>query len=106
MPPPGLDVVEGHAHAVAVEDAELAQARRVDEQAAGEADELPPRRRVPAARVVLADRGRLEERLARERVDDGRLADAGRAGEDDGPPRRRDAFESVQPLARHDRDTG
>src|SRR5258706_6939413 len=72
-----LDVVERGRDAVGIDDTQLAQPRCVDQQPVGEPDQLPARRRVAAARVVLADRGRVEELLARERIDDAGLADAG-----------------------------
>ena len=52
-----LHVVEGTGEAGAVEEGHLAQPGRVDDESIRERDELPPRRRVPAAGVVLADPG-------------------------------------------------
>ena len=47
-----LDVLERGRYALGIDDPELAQAGRVDQQPVGQADELPARRRVPSSRVV------------------------------------------------------
>ena len=67
-------------------DAERPDAWGVDEQrACRQADELAMGRRVPAARVVLANGARALAVVAQERVDERRLADARRAEDDRRP---------------------
>ena len=74
-----LDVAEGLLE-VGVPELQLAHPGRVeDDAAAGQQDQLAVGRRVPARLVVLAHLLRREQLLADERVDDRRLADAGRA---------------------------
>ena len=75
------DVVEGGLDAlVGAEDLERPDPGRVDEQrSAGQLEQLAMGRRVAAARVRSADLGRRLAVLAEQRVDERRLADAGRA---------------------------
>ena len=82
-----VDVVERRLDAlVRAGDLERADAGRVDEQgAAGQHEQLAMGRRVAAARVVVADGGGRLALLAEQRVDQGGLADAGRAEHDRGP---------------------
>src|SRR4051812_8971774 len=76
------------------------QARRVDEQrAAGKRDELAADGRVPAAVVARADRRRGLALLAEQRVEQRRLADAGRAEQDGGEAGREERAEGAQPGA-------
>ena len=75
------DVVEGGLDALlGAEDLERADPRRVDEERpAGQLEQLAMGRRVASARIGAADRGGRLAVLAEERVDERRLADAGRA---------------------------
>ena len=78
---------------------QLAHARRVDEQApVGQENQLALRRRVPAAAVAAPHlRGPLSF-VAQQVVDDGRLADAGRADEGAGPSRREMLPQGLDPA--------
>ena len=82
------DVVEGGLDALlGAEHLERPDAWRVDQQrAAGQLEQLAMGRRVPAARVGVADLGRRLAVLAEQGVDQRRLADARRAEDRGGRP--------------------